>query len=298
MYLTGFADEGAAGIDGQIEATKALGWSSIEARAVGGRNIHDISDAEFDEVAAKLDAAGVRINCFGSAIANWAKSVESEDDFAKDMEQVRRAIPRMLRLGTKLVRIMSYAVIKDRPPEDQMKEKRFERLRAISGEFLAAGIQPVHENCMNYGGMGWSYTLEILDNVPGLKLVFDTGNPIFNADRTKPEPWPMQDVFEFWRAVREHVVYIHVKHGRMVGPDMVYSYPDEGPDSARRVIEDAVARGYDGGFSIEPHLAIIFHGSDGKPDPEKMRRTYVEYGRRTERMVREACAKAGREFRG
>ena len=294
MYLTGFADEAAADIDGQIAATKALGWSNIESRAIDGVNIHDLSDERFDEVARKLDEAGVKINCFGSAIANWGKSVESEEDFAKDMEQVRRAIPRMKRLGTKLVRIMSYAVLKDRPPEDQMKEKRFERVRAITGEFLAAGIQPVHENCMNYGGMGWSYTLEVLENVPGLKLVFDTGNPIFTDDRTKPMPWPKQDVWEFWRAVRDHVVYIHIKHGTMVDGKMVYAYLDEGPDSSIRVIEDAAARGYDGGISIEPHLLHVFHDPQGNPDPKRCFDGYVEYGRRTERIVRAALAKAGR----
>ena len=294
MYLTGFADEGAAGIDGQIEITKELGWSNIESRAIDGVNIHDLPGDKFDEVAEKLEKAGVHINCFGSAIANWGKSIESEADFEKDMEQVHRAIPRMLRLGTKLVRIMSYAVLKDRPPEDQMKEKRFERVRAIVSEVLSAGIQPVHENCMNYGGMGWSYTLEVLENVPGLKLVFDTGNPIFTDDRTKKAPWPKQDVLEFWRAVRDHVVYIHIKHGKWVDGKMVYSYLDEGADSSIRVIEDAVRRGYDGGISIEPHLVHVFHDPQGKPDPVRCREGYIEYGRRTERIVREAFAKAGR----
>ena len=295
MYLTGFADEAASGAEGQIAATLELGWRNIESRAVDGVNVHDLSDEAFDAFATRLEAAGVHVNCFGSAIANWGKHVDSEADFEKDLEQVERAIPRMRRLGTKLVRIMSYAVLPDRGPEDQRKEVRFERVREIVGRFLRAGIQPVHENCMNWGGMGWSYTLELLDAVPGLKLVFDTGNPIFTADRTKPEPWPMQDVWEFWRAVRDHVVYVHVKHGRMVDGKMVYSYPDEGPDSARRVFEDLAARGYDGGVSIEPHLAAIFHDPvTGKPDPVRMHDTYVEYGRRTRRMLEEALAKAGR----
>ena len=129
MYFTGFADEAAKDLAGQIKATKELGWTNIESRAIDGVNIHDLPQDQFDRAADALDAAGIKINCFGSAIANWGKSIESEADFEKDMEQVRRAIPRMLRLGTKLVRIMSYAVLKDRPPEDQMKEKRFERVR-------------------------------------------------------------------------------------------------------------------------------------------------------------------------
>jgi len=44
--------------------------------------------------------------------------------------------------------------------------------------FADAGLTALHENCMNYGGMGWQFTLKLLENVPGLKLVYDTGNPV------------------------------------------------------------------------------------------------------------------------
>jgi hypothetical protein len=39
MYLTGFADEAATDIDGQIRATKELGWEYIEARNIDGVNL-------------------------------------------------------------------------------------------------------------------------------------------------------------------------------------------------------------------------------------------------------------------
>ena len=75
MYLTGFADEAAADIDGQIRATKELGWSRIEMRNVDGVNLHDLPEDKFDEVYGKLADAGIEVNCFGSGIANWAKSI-------------------------------------------------------------------------------------------------------------------------------------------------------------------------------------------------------------------------------
>ena len=55
----------------------------------------------------------------------------------------------------------------------------------------------VHENCMNYGGMSWQHTLE-LQYLPGLKLVYDTGNPVFARDRSK-EGNPWQDPWEFYQ---------------------------------------------------------------------------------------------------
>ncbi|MCL1887794.1 MAG: sugar phosphate isomerase/epimerase, partial [Kiritimatiellaeota bacterium] len=173
MHLTGFADEAATSFAGQIKATLELGWRHIEARSIDGANIHDLDDAAFDRARGQLAESGVSINCFGTAIMNWGKDVRKVGDFERDLEQARRAIPRMQRLGVKLARVMSYAVIPGAPAWDQMAGERFRRMREICGMFLDAGILPVHENCMNYGGMGASFTLRMLDNVPGLKLVFD-----------------------------------------------------------------------------------------------------------------------------
>jgi len=125
MYLTGFADEAAPDVEGQIRATKELGWRHIEARRMGSANIHDIPDDEFERVCAKLEAAGIEINCFGSTIANWGKRID--EPFESSLAEARRAVPRMQRLGTRLVRIMSFAVLEDREPDDQMAEERFRR---------------------------------------------------------------------------------------------------------------------------------------------------------------------------
>lgn len=285
MYFTGFADEAAIGIDGQIKAIKSLGWSNIEARNIDKVNIHDLTDEQFDVVYGKLQDAGVSINCFGSTIANWGKKIT--DPFDVDLAIIDRAIPRMQKLGTKLIRIMSYAVNKETAPEGQNKEERFERLRVMTDKFLQAGIQPLHENCMNYGGMGWSYTLEILDNVPGLKLVFDTGNPVFNLDYTKNPPYPNQSSWEFYDAVRDHVQYIHIKDYRTSDGSNSYQYAGDGDGDVRKILTDAFKNGYDGGISIEPHLALVFHGSDKGPDEENMMYTFVEYGKRLEKMVAE-----------
>ena len=280
MYFTGFADEAADGIDEQIRATLELGWSNIEARNIDGRNIHDLTDAEFDLVAGKLDDAGVSVNCFGSAVANWGKQITDPSD--PSLDEVRRAIPRMQRLGAKLIRIMSYAVIGDRTPEDQLSEERFKRLREIQAMFDDAGITPVHENCMNYGGMGWPYTLKLIENVPGLKLVFDTGNPVYLDDRTKPQPYPRQSSWEFYSNVREHIAYIHIKDGvwDAEAQDTTYTFPGEGSGDVKRILDDLLGGGYDGGISIEPHLSVVFHDDSVGSSDEARYSSYVQYGRK------------------
>jgi len=293
MYYTGFADEAAADIAGQIRATKELGWSNIEARNINGKNIHDLTDQEFDAVYGELEEAGVRINCFGSAIANWGKKIT--DPFDSSLAEARRAIPRMKRLGTKLVRIMSFAVLQDREPEDQMQEERFRRLRDLCKMFRDEGLTPLHENCANYGGMGWPYTLRLLENVPGLELVFDTGNPVFTADRSKSKPWPRQSTWEFYTRVKEHIAYVHIKDGVFtraipgaVFDEARYTWPGEGDGDVRRVVGDLLAQGYDGGFSMEPHLDVVFHADSGQSKEEVRFANYVEYGRRFTQLVEEA----------
>lgn len=289
-YMTGFADEAADSIDEQIRATQELGWSNIEARKIDGKMMFELSDAEFDQVAGKLQDAGVHINCYGSAISNWAKQID--EPFESSLEEVRIAIPRMKQLGTKLVRIMSFAVLKERGPDDQMEEERFARLRELMTMFSGEGITPVHENCMNYGGMGWTYTLKLVENVPGLKLVFDTGNPVSSEDKTGDPPYPRQSSWDFYSHVKEHVAYIHIKDGvRDQDTGKVpCCYPGEGKGDVRKIINDLVGNGYDGGISIEPHMQVIHHDADVKADAQAKFDCYVEYGRRMAKIVEEAKA--------
>lgn len=291
MYFTGFADEAAKDLTSQIKATKALGWSNIESRSIDGVNIHNLPEDRFEQVVAELEAAGVTVNCFGSTIANWGKKIT--EPFDSSLEEIGRAIPRMRRLGTKLVRVMSFARLDDREPDDQMEEERFRRLRILTKMFLDEGMQPVHENCMNYGGMGWQFSLKMLENVPGLKLVYDTGNPISADDRSKPKPYPKQSSWEFYSNVRDHVAYVHIKDGHfdLEKQDLICTWPGEGVGDVKRILTDLFARGYDGGISIEPHMQVIFHDASVKADPQAMFDNYVEYGRRLMKLVEE-CRKA------
>ena len=278
MYLTGIADEASQDIEEQIKATKELGWNAIESRFVNGKNIHDISDEEFDDVYQSLEGSGVYINAFGSAIGNWGKDVR--DDFSITEAEINRAIPRMKKLRAKFVRIMSYKVLEG---EEQFVEERIRRLRLIVEAFSAEGITAIHENCMNYGGMSWKHTLELVDAVPGMKLVFDTANPAFNLDRSKVgEPW--QDPWEFYQKVKQHIAYVHVKDCLNPSPENndqeLDVYPGEGDGRVLEIMTGLKNSGYSGGISIEPHLAAVFHSADSinKTD-EDPKEIYVHYGR-------------------
>jgi sugar phosphate isomerase/epimerase len=287
LFMTGFADEAAADIAGQIAALKELGWTRLEARAVDGRNIHDLDDDAFERTARALEDAGIGVCGFGSTIANFARSMDEPMD--ADLEAARRAIPRMRRLGTKQVRIMSYAVRADRAVDDQREDERIDRLRILCDLFLAEGLQPLHENCMNYGGISWRHTMRLVEAVPGLKLVFDTANPGLILPHS-----PRQSSWEFYRHVRPHIAHVHVKD--MVWDDRknepVYTFPGEGDRDIRRILADLFATGYDGGISIEPHMSVVFHDESVTAETEARFANFVEYGRRMARLVDEARREA------
>ncbi|MFW5829274.1 MAG: sugar phosphate isomerase/epimerase family protein [Planctomycetota bacterium] len=286
MYLTGFADEASDALAGQIEATRSLGWRWIESRRIGDTNIHDIDDAAFDQVVDELAGSGVGINCFGSTVANWANSVT--DPWEKTREAVERCISRMKRPDVPLIRVMSYKVEHEAPSysdEDQQADERFRRMRDFVQLFLDNGIQPVHENCMNYGGMGPGYTLRMLENVPGLKLVFDTGNPVFTPDYAAGatrEEGPRQDAWDFYQQVQDHIAYVHIKDGVYEGTGKTrFTWPGEGDGHVERILADLLGKGYDGGISMEPHLKVVYHEQATPADQATARaETYIEYGRR------------------
>jgi sugar phosphate isomerase/epimerase len=293
MVLTGIGDEAGASLEAQINAASELGWRHLEMRFVevpgfAKGNLHDIPEAAFDTVAGTLRDAGIEVYCFASGVANWSKNIH--DPFSITLDEVRRCIPRMQKLNTKLVRIMSF---KPGDAEDRIPGEIFRRVGEITKMFLDAGLQPVHENCMNYGGMSWQHGLELLEKCPGLKWVFDTGNPIFNPDRSKPKPWPRQDPWEFWEHIRDHVAHIHVKDGRFDAArnDCVYTYPGEGDGRVRDILSDAMRRGYTGWVSIEPHVASVFHDATAKTSASGAFESFVEYARKMEAMQLEIQTK-------
>jgi len=297
MDLMGIGDEGANTIDGQIKAAQELGWKWIEMRGVevpgfDKANLHEIPDAAFDIVEQKLKDAGVGVYAFGSTIMNWQKTVETPFDIT--LAEVERAIPRMKRLDTKFVRVMSF---KPGDEEDSIPQAVFDRVKEVTQRFLDEGLQPVHENCMNYGGMSWKHAEELVEKVPGLKWVFDTANPIFNADRMQEKPWPKQDPWVFWEHMREHSAHIHIKDATWNPEknDADYNFPGEGQGRVRDILKDAFKHGYDAGISIEPHMVVVFHDADSAASDDAMFDNYVEYGRRLEKLIAEVKSELGNE---
>ena len=282
MRLTGFTDEASANIEDQIRVTKELGWSHLSARTINTANIHEITDDEFDAVCEMLDRQNIKVAEFGTLIGSWSKTIHS--DFGITQAEVERCITRMKKLDVKIARIMSFA--QEPWGSDQHEEERFRRLRWITEQFKTEGLIAAHENCMNWGGFSSDHTLRLLEEVPELKLIFDTGNPIFQRDRSKSEPYPWQDSLEFYHAVKHAIVHVHVKDCVMIDDQESYVFPGEGDAHIPEILEDLHQSGYDGFIAIEPHVGKVFHEDFDSKNADKEYQIYREYGHKFEDLVR------------
>ena len=278
MFISGIADEAATDIDGQIAVHQELGWRHIELRCVDKVNLCMADDALFEKTADAITASGLQVSGFGASVANWSRPVTG--DFQIDIDELARAIPRMQRLDCPFIRVMSWPNDTDRPLADEAwRDEAVRRLKELARMAEDGGIVMVHENCNGWGGEGPDQTLELLQRVdsPALKLVWDTGNPVGYG----------QDAFSYYRAVRDHVVYVHIKDYQQDADGGRAVYPGEGEGAVRKTIQDLLSRGYDGGFSIEPHMASKIHLGQHAGDDASERDIYIEYGRRLERLLSE-----------
>jgi len=278
LLLSGIADEAGRSMDRQIASHQALGWRAIELRLVDGKAIcHELDDAAFERSAAQLEESGLRVTAFASAIGNWSRPIDG--DFSVDTAELRRAAPRMRRLGVASIRTMSW--LPGNLSQADWRKECLRRYRELARIAEGEGVRLLHENCTGWAGQSGAHMLELLEETgsPALGLLFDIGNTISHGY----EPWP------FYQAIRSHIAHVHIKDCAWAddrGRSQRYCYPGEGDAQVRRFLTDLLASGYTGVLAIEPHVAAIVH-EGGAADEEIMFASYLRYARQFEALLAE-----------
>ncbi len=276
MFFSGISDEAGQAIETQIRAHRDLGWTHMELRCVDGVNLTLLPDDQFDHVYGAVTGAGMSVSCFSSAVANWARPITCDPQV--DIDDLRGAIPRMHRFGTKLIRVMSYPNDKEHPLSDRdWRDEAIRRMKTLARMAEDGGVILAHENCSGWGGLSADNSNVLLGEVnsPALKVVFDTGNPVTYG----------QDAWDYYQKVRKDVVYVHIKDAKKIDGADHYTFCGDGDGCVLKVVADLLATGYDGGFSIEPHLAAIIHTGASTNDADRLYQSYTEYGRRLMALV-------------
>lgn len=278
VRYAGIGDEAGSALADQVSAIARLGWRSIELRTSGGVAIADLGDRAFGQLADTIAAAGIDVVCVDSRIGGWSRPVTSP--FEHDCDELAVLARRCARLGTRYIRIMSYP--NDGLDDAEWGRRALERLRSLARQAQQHGVVLLHENCSGWAATSAERMLELVGHAgPCVALLFDTGNGI---------PYGY-DSRALLAQIIHHVAHVHVKDATGGPGRTIYTMPGEGDARVADCLRALLRHGYPGSWSIEPHIAARPHeqGLGEGGDLE----TFVAYGHRLERLVREAVLAPG-----
>jgi sugar phosphate isomerase/epimerase len=241
FYLSAFADEISADPLEQLAVLKACGVKHIEFRSAWKTNVLSLSDAQIAEFKSLIEKEGVTLSAIGSPIGK----IKIDDPFEPHLEKFHRALHLCQVFGTPNIRIFSYY-----PPEgfdgnwQPYREEVMRRMKIKTELAEKAGVTLFHENEHRIYGDSPERLADLFGTIssPAFKAAFDPANFVFCG----------YDPLEGWRVCKEHTAHFHIKdwksgeaHGALAG---------EGDGQMQTIINDAVARGYQGFAVLEPHL--------------------------------------------
>ncbi len=239
FILSGFADEAAPDLNGQITALKRNGMEYMELRNINGKGILDYSDEEIAGFKEVLDQNGIKVSSLGSPIGKY----NITDPFEPHFNSFKKAVKAAQILGTKYMRIFSFFI-----PEGEdckkYREEVFSRLNAMLDYAEKEGITLCHENEAGIYGRMPEECLDLLENLPRLKGIFDPSN--FIKERADIQ-WGIDHLTPY-------LEYLHIKDCGL--DDMKIVPAGFGDGQVADVIEAISAQrdGLDTFLSVEPHL--------------------------------------------
>jgi sugar phosphate isomerase/epimerase len=255
--LTGFADEISPELEEQLETLARESINYMELRSVWNTNVLDLTVDELDRVKSATAERGIRISSIGSPIGK----VPVTDSFGPHLERFRRALYAADVMGAPYIRVFSFFIPEGQGPA-RYREEVIDRMEIMAGEAADSGVTLLHENEKEIYGDVPSRCLDILAGAgsPALRAAWDAANFVQCGIRPYKEGYA---------SLRPYVEYVHVKDA-LSGSDRVVP-AGEGDGQWPETLSALRASGFDGFFSLEPHLASagMYSGFSG---PELFRK--------------------------
>lgn len=250
IHLSAFADEISADPVEQLDCLEANAIRHVEFRSIFGTNVLDLSMDQHSEFRDLLRARGFGL----SAIASPIGKIPIGESFAPHLARLGHAMDLAEFYGTENVRIFSYYL----PEDDDPAIHRDEVLRRMGEKAALArsrGLRLLLENERGIYGDTAARVLDVLDSVdsPSLVLAFDPANFVEVG----------QAIDEAWALLKPRVAHFHVKDFDLATRRCVPA--GLGAGQIPHLIADAVASGYRGFCTLEPHLLVAAqsHGFTG-----------------------------------
>lgn len=242
--LSAFADEIDPNPQTQIDVLEQCGVRHIELRSILKTNVLDLTDLQVTELKSLLDAKGFRLSAIGSPIGK----IKISDPFPPHLKRFQRALELCKVFGTPNIRIFSYYLPEGGGDWDTWRrdvlDRMFDKVRLAE----QAGVRLVHENEHGIYGDDPDRVTDLMETVlhqtdlQHFGAVYDPANYVFCGY----DPW------KGWQQTKQWTVHFHIKdwvHGEKHG-----CVAGAGQGRIPEVMAEAVARGYDGFATLEPHL--------------------------------------------
>ena len=238
--LSGFADEIDPDLETQCATLNDLGITHVEFRSAWGTNVLDLTDEQIESAAAILADHGLSVSSIGSPLGK----INIEDDFDAHLVRADRALAVAQRLGAPFIRIFSFFLRPDQPPQ-RHRDEVLRRMAALAQRAEPTGLVLLHENEKDIYGDVPERVLDIVESVgsPALRLAWDPANFV----QVGVTPFT-----EGYAQLRPHTVYVQIKDALLDTGEVVPPGAGDGEtvETVRALRED----GFDGFFSLEPHL--------------------------------------------
>lgn len=243
LTISGFADEICADFDEQLRTVTDLGMNHICLRAADGKGIASYTVDEVQKLLLpRLRARGVNVSSLGSPIGK----IDLTDDtaFDRQLAQLETLCQICELLGSRYVRVFSFYVPADQPP-GAFADAVVARMGQFAEIAQRYGVILIHENEKGIFGDSASRCRTLLDTVNSghFKAAFDFANFVQCGE----------DPIECWMQLREHVVYFHIKDAVRTTEANVLCGTGDG--HIADILKSAIANGYRGFLTLEPHLA-------------------------------------------
>ena len=267
-----------------LPAAREMGFTHVELNRVGGRGVHELSDAEIADLGRMIAGEGLQV----AAVDPPAfKAIELDEVPAADvtrhpavvehLEQVRRSCRAAGELGAGIVRVFSFRRSymtgagnpSPREPRggaipDALLPKIAAGLRAAAAIADRHGVTLGLENvrsCWGNSGHNAARILAAVDD-PRLRAIWDPGNDYVSGGT----PWP-----DGYRAVLPYLIHVHVKDAQVVDDATgLTRWAPIGSGAVDYAGQIAALRsdGYAGVVSVETHWRKL-----GDTGPESTRET-------------------------
>ena len=243
--LSGFADEIDPDLQTQCDVLTELGIRYVEFRSAWDINVLNLDDGQIDEVVRILTRNNLSVSSIGSPIGK----INIEDDFTAHLIRMDRALTVARKLNAPYIRVFSFFLRPDQPPAVH-RDEVIRRMRVLADMAHTAGVVLLHENEKQIFGDVPDRVLDIVEsvNLPSLKLAWDAANFVQVGVTPFTEAYPI---------LRPHTAYIQIKDAVMATGDVVPA--GEGDGQLRDTIRALATDGFDGFFSMEPHLGSAHH---------------------------------------